>query len=80
MASRATNTTKITETFQLIDDNGAVHVVQEHTRLEVKKVDGEKREILGRAYLLTDQGRGVLKNIVDGSYSIPSLSIKAVRN
>jgi hypothetical protein len=81
MASSATvQKTKITETFTLVDDNGETHKVEEHTRYEIKKVNGEKQEILGRAFLLTDAGRGVLKNIKDGSYSIPSLSVKAIRS
>jgi len=78
--STTTPKTKITETFTLVDDNGETHKVEEHTRYEIKKVNGEKREVIGRAFLLTDGGRGVLKNVKDGSYSIPSLSVKAIRS
>ncbi len=70
--------TKITESFTVVDDNGTEHKVDEHTRYEVKKVDGVKSEVLGRSYLLTDDGRGVLKGD-KGIYSIPSLGLKAVR-
>jgi hypothetical protein len=80
MASSTTAVkTKITDTFTVTDDNGIVYQVQQHTRYEVKKVDGVKSEILGRAYFLTEDGRGVLKNEKDNTYSIPSLGLKAVR-
>ncbi len=71
--------TKITDTFTLTGDGGTVYNVQEHTRYEVKKVADVKTEVLGRVYLLTDDGRGVIKNDIENSYSIPSLGVKAVR-
>lgn len=80
MASSATVVkTKVTDTFTLVDDNGAEHRVEEHTRYEVKKVDGVKNEVLGRAYLMTVDGRGVLKIDKGNTFSIPSLGLKAVR-
>jgi hypothetical protein len=70
--------TKITDTFKLTADDGAVYEVQQHTRYVVKKVQGTNREALGDSYLKTVDGRGVNK-IHDNTYSIPSLGIKAVR-
>ena len=69
---------KITDSFELTDDDGAVHNVEEHTRFVVKKVAGKNREDVGASYLKTEDGRGVIKNS-DNTYSIPSLGINAVR-
>lgn len=71
--------TKITDTFTLTDNAGTVYKVQEHTRYEVKKIADVKTEVLGRVYLCTDDGRGVIKNHIENTYSIPSLGIKAIR-
>lgn len=70
--------TKITDTFTLTADDGAVYEVQQHTRYVVKKVQGSNRETLGESYLKTIDGRGVSK-VRDNTYAIPSLGIKAVR-
>ena len=77
--STVTVKTKITDTFTITADGGTVYNVQEHTRYEVKKVADVKTEVLGRVYLLTDDGRGVIKNEIENSYSIPSLGVKGVR-
>jgi hypothetical protein len=70
--------TKITDQFSIVGDGGETYEVEEHTRYEVKKVGGVKSETMGRAYLVTVDGRGVLKQ--DGrAYSIPSLGVKALR-
>jgi hypothetical protein len=71
--------TKVTDTFTVVGDNGETYTVEQHTRYENKKVDGVKTEILGKSYFLTSDGRGVLKNEKDGSYSIPSLNMKATK-
>jgi hypothetical protein len=70
--------TKITDRFT-ITAGEATYNVEEHTRYEVKNINDVKTEVLGRKYLLTDDGRGVIKNEIDNSYTIPSLGIKAVR-
>jgi hypothetical protein len=70
--------TKITQTFTIAAKTGESYCVHEHTRCETAKVNGVKRETLGKAYLKTDDGRGVLKND-NGSFSIPSLGIVAHR-
>jgi hypothetical protein len=70
--------TKITDSFTLTADDGEVYQVQEHTRYSVKRLSGGNREELGASYLKTEDGRGVVKS-PNGSYSIPSLGIKAVR-
>jgi hypothetical protein len=77
--SSTTVKTKVTDTFELTDDSNVVYKVEEHTRYEIKKVDGVKHEVLGRAHLMTVDGRGVLKNEKDNVYTIPSLGVKAVR-
>jgi hypothetical protein len=80
MATTATVVkTKVTDTFTVVGDNGEIYTVEQHTRYENKKVDGTKTEILGKSYFLTSDGRGVLKNEKDGSYTIPSLNIKAMK-
>jgi hypothetical protein len=72
-------TTKITETFTISASTGEVFNVQEHTRCETARVAGVKRETMGKAYLKTEDGRGVLKND-NGSFSIPSLGMTAHRS
>jgi hypothetical protein len=72
-------TTKITETFTVAAQSGEVFNVQEHTRCETARIAGVKRETMGKAYLKTDDGRGVLKND-NGSFSIPSLGVTAHRS
>ena len=72
-------TTKITESFTISAQTGEVFNVHEHTRCETARVAGVKRETLGKAYLKTDDGRGVLKND-NGSFSIPSLGMTAHRS
>lgn len=73
------STIKITETFTIAAQSGETFGVQEHTRCETVKVAGVKRETLGRAFLKTDDGRGVLRND-NGSFSIPSLGVTALRS
>ena len=73
------STIKITESFTIAAPSGEVFSVQEHTRCESAKVAGVKRETMGKAYLKTDDGRGVLKND-NGSFSIPSLGVTAHRS
>jgi len=70
---------KITDRFTIVAENGDVFNVQQHTPVETAKVAGVKRETLGRAYLKTDDGRGVVPN-EDGSFLIPSLKITAHRS
>jgi hypothetical protein len=72
-------TTKITESFTISAASGEVFTVQEHTRCETARVAGVKRETMGKAYLKTEDGRGVLKND-NGSFSIPSLGMTAHRS
>jgi hypothetical protein len=72
-------TTKITEIFTISSQAGEVFNIQEHTRCETARVAGVKRETMGKAYLKTDDGRGVLKND-NGSFSIPSLGLTAHRS
>ena len=72
------NKIKVTDSFTVTDDDGQVHLIQEHTRYTVKKVAGVNREELGASYLKTEDDRGVIKN-PDNTYSIPSLAIKAAR-
>ena len=69
---------KITQTFTIAAKSGETYTVNEHTRCESSKVEGVKRVVLGKAYLKTDDGRGVLKND-NGSFSIPSLGVTAQR-
>jgi hypothetical protein len=71
-------TTKITESFTISSSTGEVFNIQEHTRCETARVAGVKRETMGKSYLKTDDGRGVLKND-NGSFSIPSLGTTAHR-
>ena len=71
--------TKITEQFTAVGDGGEEYSIQEHTRWETKSVEGKKTEVLGRAYLLTTDGRGVLKTDSHGVYSIPSLNLRVFR-
>ena len=73
------STIKITDSFTIVADGGAVFTVQEHTPVETKKVAGVKRETMRRAYLKTEEGRGVIKND-NGSFSIPSLKVTAHRS
>jgi hypothetical protein len=54
--------TKITETFTVKADDGAEFQVQEHTQFEVTRKAGVTRELQGRSYLKTEDGRGVIKN------------------
>lgn len=77
--TRAPIKTKITDQFTITGENGEVFQVEQHTRVEVKKIDGVKTEVLGSAYLLTSDGRGVLTSQTINSYSIPSLGVKATR-
>ena len=70
---------KITETFPVTADDGVVFQVQEHTQFEVTKRAGVTRELQGRSYLKTEDGRGVIKNHDNNTYTIPSLGVKAVR-
>jgi hypothetical protein len=72
-------TTKITESFTISSQAGEVFNIQEHTRCDTARVAGVKRETMGKAYLKTDDGRGVLKND-NGSFSIPSLGLTAHRS
>jgi hypothetical protein len=72
-------TTKITEIFTISSQAGEVFNIQEHTRCDTARVAGVKRETMGKAYLKTDDGRGVLKND-NGSFSIPSLGLTAHRS
>jgi hypothetical protein len=69
---------KITQSFSITSATGDLYVVQEHTRYTTVNVDGVKRQQLGRAFLKTEDGRGVLKN-PDNTYAIPSLGIKAAQ-
>lgn len=75
----ATVKTKVTDQFTLQGDDGVRYEVQEHTRYEMKMVNGSKTEVLGRAYLLTTDGRGVVQGMGQNAYTIPSLGIKAMR-
>jgi hypothetical protein len=70
---------KITENFTIAAQSGETFSVQEHTRCESAKIAGVKRETLGRTFLKTSDGRGVLKND-NGSFSIPSLGVTALRS
>ena len=70
--------TKITESFTISSQAGEVFNIQEHTRCETARVSGVKRETMGKAYLKTEDGRGVLKND-NGSFSIPSLGLTVHR-
>lgn len=72
-------TTKITESFNISTQAGEVFNVEEHTRCETARVAGVKRETMGKAYLKTADGRGVLRND-NGSFSIPSLGLTAHRS
>jgi hypothetical protein len=69
---------KITDSFSVASSSGEVFNVEEHTRCETARVAGVKRETMGKAFLKTDEGRGVLKND-NGSFSIPSLGMTAHR-
>ena len=69
---------KITQSFSITSSAGESYVVQEHTRYTTVNVDGVKRQQFGRAFLKTEDGRGVLKN-PDNTYAIPSLGIKAAQ-
>jgi hypothetical protein len=69
---------KITQSFSVTAGTGDLYVVQEHTRFTTINVDGVKKQQLGRAFLKTEDGRGVLKN-PDNTYAIPSLGIKAAQ-
>jgi hypothetical protein len=69
---------KITQSFNITSATGDLYVVQEHTRYTTINVDGVKRQQMGRAFLKTEDGRGVLKN-PDNTYAIPSLGIKAAQ-
>jgi hypothetical protein len=71
--------TKITETFTVKADDGAEFQVQEHTQFEVTRKAGVTRELQGRSYLKTEDGRGVIKIADTNTYTIPSLGVKAVR-
>jgi|GEM_PF-3341263 hypothetical protein len=71
--------TKITETFTVTADDGAVFQVQEHTQFEVTRRAGVIKEQQGRSYLKTEDGRGVIKNHDNNTYTIPSLGVKARR-
>jgi hypothetical protein len=71
--------TKITEQFTAVGDGGEEYNIQEHTRCETKSIEGKKTEVLGRAYLLTADGRGVLKTDSHNVYSIPSLNLRVFR-
>ena len=73
------STIKITESFTISAQSGETFSVQEHTRCETIRVAGVKRETLGRTFLKTEDGRGVLKND-NGSFSIPSLGVTANRS
>jgi hypothetical protein len=77
--TKAAVKTKITETFTITASNGDTYQVQEHTRYEVTKSKAGNQEHLGRAYYKTEDGRGVLKNADDNTYTIPSLGVKASR-
>jgi hypothetical protein len=70
--------TKITQSFSITSGTGESYVVQEHTRYTNINVGGIKKQQLGRAFLKTEDGRGVLKN-PDDTYAIPSLGIKAAK-
>jgi len=69
---------KITESFSITSGTGELYVVQEHTRYTNVNVGGVKKQQMGRAFLKTEDGRGVLKN-ADNTYAIPSLGIKAAK-
>ena len=69
---------KITQSFSITSSTGDSYLVQEHTRYTTVNVDGVKRQQMGRAFLKTEDGRGVLKN-PDNTYAIPSLGIKAAQ-
>ena len=73
------STIRITGEFTIAAPSGEVFNVQEHTHVETAKVGGVKRETIGRVYLKTDEGRGVIKNN-NGSFSIPSLNVTAQRS
>ena len=69
---------KVTQSFSVTAGTGDSYVVQEHTRYTTINVDGVKKQQLGRTFLKTEDGRGVLKN-PDNTYAIPSLGIKAAQ-
>ena len=69
---------KITQSFSITAGTGESFVVQEHTRFTSTNVGGVKKQQIGRAFLKTEDGRGVLKN-PDNTYAIPSLGIKAAK-
>jgi hypothetical protein len=71
-------TTKITQSFTVASQAGDVFQIEEHTRCVTARVAGVKKETLGKAYLKTNDGRGVLAND-NGSYAIPSLGVTAYR-
>lgn len=71
--------TKITEEFVIAGAAGEEYAIQEHTRYTTTTVGGKKSEVLGRAYLLTADGRGVLKANGQNAYSIPSLGLQSLR-
>ena len=77
--TRAVVKTRITETFTITARTGETYQVEEHTRYEATNTAGVKGEVLGRAHLMTTDGRGVIKNHDDNTYSIPSLGVKATR-
>ena len=70
---------KVTQAFTITASNGDVYQVEEHTKYAVTKLPSGSREDLGRTYLKTVDGRGVIKNHDDNTYSIPSLGVKATR-
>jgi len=69
---------KITDTFQIVSGADS-YKVQEHTRCSTTVVQGVKQEQRGRIFYKTEDGRGVLKNADNDTYSIPSLGIKAAK-
>jgi hypothetical protein len=71
--------TKIASTFTINTAGGEPFVVHEHVRYATSKVGGVSREVLGRVFFKTEDGRGVIHNADDDTYSIPSLDIKSAR-
>lgn len=71
--------TRITDTFMISTNGGETFKVVEHTKYETSKVAGVAREKIGRAFLKTEDGRGVIRNPDDNTYSIPSLEIKSAK-
>ena len=73
------NSIKITQTFDIVSPSGDSFRVEEHTRCAVVLVNGVKQQQLGRIFYKTNEGRGVLKNVDNDTYAIPSLGIKAAK-